>query len=1021
MASTSTEIIDRFNLLSPETFCLETTLTCNLKCPECALGGGMIGRSKGFMSFDTFKIVADKIRPFVKYFYLHIWGEPMLNKDIIPMIKYASTFTKTNISTNGIILDEYKAEELITSGVSEIIVSIDGVSQEVYEKYRVGGNVQQAWQSLYWLQQFNIKHGNKINISPQFIVFKHNQHEMLEFNKICSSIGLQPAFKSPYIRTKESNLEHSELPQFIRPRFPDIMSLRKAMIACPNALNVFTILFDGSVVICCHDYSGLTTFGNIFDQDVIEIWDDPSYRKFRWQIISSNAPDFCINNCMTYFLDETKDCQTINPARSVKNTTSIKDYYDDILKINLCCGPRKLEGFINIDISSNADIIIDLENDLLPFPDESIDTVVCISAINYFTRQRAQEIIKDVYRVLKKGGVVRFGVQDLRILAEKYLSRDESFYFQKLPDGRDRFPGATYADKLNEFFYGFYSGDKHCQYVYDYESLSLLFKTAGFSLIERKDFCSSRIPDIEKIDNRPEQMFFLETVKGDTSVAFNTQNKPKYENGTVTASPRSDGNNHWKQIAFDLWNSGNKEKSWQYFLKALSIQPDDRQVIEACATILKDLNRREDLAKLYQDYLSVKPLEHNIEAALLETMGEISKNRPDPRAIQQRQLSLKSAPMHSRSDHTDADHLLACIKWIMRAQDINPGGGVSALYYMDRNLWEVDYPETTGYIIPTLLCCHKLTGDETCLKRAIAMGDWECDIQSPEGGAGEPVGVYGQRPRVFNTAQVILGWLALFQEIHDKKYLEAAIHAADWIIAVQDGDGKWTKNTYRGPKSYKSRVSWALLEVYAVVKKDKYRLAAEQSIAWILDQALENGWFENNSLSDPEKPWTHLIGYVLVGLLESYLLDNSNIDRKKILTIMQNTASGITEFYLKRKTDSLKDHTVFLPATFDRNWSSQDHWSCVTGTAQVEFFLRRLTKTVQNDLLLRTADLLVEDLKMIHFMDPSVTEDIYGGLPGAYPIDGGYCTYAIPNWGVKFFADSLLQRLLGDKNRKYLG
>ena len=91
-------------------------------------------------------------------------------------------------------------------------------------------------------------------------------------------------------------------------------------------------------------------------------------------------------------------------ARS--GTTLLAD--KPIRRINLCCGPVHLEGYINVDISKTADVILDLEREPLPFPDQSVDGVVCISAINYFTRQRGGEIIRDVYRVLKSGGIARF-------------------------------------------------------------------------------------------------------------------------------------------------------------------------------------------------------------------------------------------------------------------------------------------------------------------------------------------------------------------------------------------------------------------------------------------------------------------------------------------------------------------------------------------------------------------------------------------------------------------------------------
>src|SRR3989344_6546220 len=185
-----------------------------------------------------------------------------------------------------------------------------------------------------------------------------------------------------------------------------------------------------------------------------------------------------------------------------------------VTKLNLGSGSSRLSGYCNIDLSSHADLRLDLEKESLPFPDGSIETVVCISTINYFTRDRAQEIVSDVFRVLKHGGVARFAVQDLLKIARKYLERDRNFFFQKLPNVRERFEGKTMGDKFNAWFYGYRtSHGKHCKYFFDYETLALLFHRAGFSVIEERGFHESRISNIKDIDNRPEQMFFLEAVK----------------------------------------------------------------------------------------------------------------------------------------------------------------------------------------------------------------------------------------------------------------------------------------------------------------------------------------------------------------------------------------------------------------------------------------------------------------------------------------------------------------------------
>jgi len=1023
-----TQYPKEFTQLTPEIFAVETILGCDLKCPECALGGDFINRKKSWMRFDQFKIIADKLRPFCKHLYLHIWGEPMLNKDIFKMIEYAAVFTTTNISTNGNALTEEKAEKLITSGVTDIIVSIDGVSQEVYEKYRVGGNVEKALKALKILQFFNLKYGNKSHIIPQFIVMKHNQHEIDEFQKLCESLQLIPSFKSPYIRNQRSRFAVSDHPQFIRPHFFDIKSLRGAMRECGSVRNVFNILLDGSIVLCCHDYGKSTFFGNIFEQDVMEIWSSDKFRELRWRVMSGNAPKFCIDKCMSYYIGNVNIDKRDKSQLSVKPGGRNTDTNRTSLKINLCSGPIRIDGYLNIDICAGSDIVLDLENELVPLPDESVDIVACNSAINYFSQNRGSEIIKDVYRVLKPGGIARFATQDLHILAEKYLKRDSDFYFEKLSDGRDRFPGKTFGDKFNEFFYGFHSGGgKHCKFVYDFESLRTLFEEAGFKLIEKKNYGDSIIPEVNQLDNRPEQMFFLEAIKDKTTVAFsNDEIAKKLIKTESSIRQRRDGSEHVstdniRDNAFRLLEAGQNERAWQFLLKALELKPDDRLAFLKCAEILANLNRFKDILKLCASYLKVKPDDIEIKRILKETQNRIKKTQPDKNELAQRQSELNRYNESFNSIQPDDLHLSACMQWLVKAQEVNSGGGISSIYHLDTKRWDADYPETTGYIIPTFLSYYRYSGIETYLKSAIDMGDWEVDIQAPDGGVGEPIGVYGLQPRVFNTGQVLLGWLALYKEAGDSKYFDAAIKAADWIVKSQDPDGKWSRNTYMGPKAYHSRVAWALLELYDISQEKRWQIAANKAINWVLSLGNQNGWFEKNSLTTPDKPWTHLIGYVLVGLLESCMLDSHNCNPTKLLSLLAGAAKNIANYCLKSAELSTNCQLKILPGTFDQNWMSNDNWTCVTGNAQIAFFLRKMFAIFNDDSLIIAADHLIKELKSIHYVDGISDLNLYGGLPGSYPIGGGYAPYGIPNWGVKFFADTLLQKVVPLSNQKYLG
>jgi predicted SAM-dependent methyltransferase len=163
-----------------------------------------------------------------------------------------------------------------------------------------------------------------------------------------------------------------------------------------------------------------------------------------------------------------------------------------MIKVNLC--GTGLKDFINIDISWKANKRVDLEKKRIPMKDNSVDILICMNGIGYFTRERAQFLIKDVYRILKPDGVCRFGTQNLALICRNYLDRDPDFQ----------------CDRINEWFNGYEANSKNCKYVYDYMTLKYLFVDVGFSKVLRWDFLDGRIAEW---DNRPEQQFFLEAVK----------------------------------------------------------------------------------------------------------------------------------------------------------------------------------------------------------------------------------------------------------------------------------------------------------------------------------------------------------------------------------------------------------------------------------------------------------------------------------------------------------------------------
>src|SRR5450432_1943467 len=72
---------------------------------------------------------------------------------------------------------------------------------------------------------------------------------------------------------------------------------------------------------------------------------------------------------------------------------------------------------------------------------------------------------------------------------------------------------------------------------------------------------------------------------------------------------------------------------------------------------------------------------------------------------------------NSAAGFTDADHLLAAVRWIECAQDASGDGGICGRYSLEHG-WSSSYPETTGYLIPTLLQLAQELGEPRYRKRA---------------------------------------------------------------------------------------------------------------------------------------------------------------------------------------------------------------------------------------------------------------------------------------------------------------
>lgn len=341
--------------------------------------------------------------------------------------------------------------------------------------------------------------------------------------------------------------------------------------------------------------------------------------------------------------------------------------------------------------------------------------------------------------------------------------------------------------------------------------------------------------------------------------------------------------------------------------------------------------------------------------------------------------------------------LEAAIEWLCLSHDVTDRHGSSMAFSLISG-WRPAYPETTGYIIGTLLEYARRTHDDRYVAHARTMGNWEISIQAEDGGIMG--GFIRPRPRpsiAFNTGMVLHGWLDLHHALGEDRFLGPAERAGRFLVETQDSDGAWRgRHSFRGiPHVYKSRVAWALIRLSEATGDDGYRRAALRNLEWVLAKQRENGWFECCEFQPGQLPNTHGIAYTLRGLLESHVL----VGEPRLLDAVLRASE-----VLIRKLEVLGT----LPATFDSSWRPQASYVCVTGLVQLGGVWLRLYQLTGDARFLNAGLKAVDGATA--FQERRTWKPLHGPLPGSFPIWGRYAPLQYPNWATKFLADSLMLR-----------
>lgn len=282
----------------PSSAMIEPIAKCNLQCPECPVGRGELGRV-GELSLESFKDIWQQLRGKIAHVLLFNQGEPLMVRHFDQITKVcAATATYSVTSTNATLLAKSDwSERLVHSGLSELILSIDGTTQETFEQYRVGGRLDIVAAGVRKLTEARKRNGGKGPIlTLQMLLSRTNESQWRDAPQFARELGCDGmVFKTMQIE----RLEVAEAKQFLptnremwryREDESGKLLLRRTWRGCRRLWWHPVIHADGSLVPCCFDKQSEFAYGNVLQDGFDAVWNGSRARDFRRMFIASKEP-----------------------------------------------------------------------------------------------------------------------------------------------------------------------------------------------------------------------------------------------------------------------------------------------------------------------------------------------------------------------------------------------------------------------------------------------------------------------------------------------------------------------------------------------------------------------------------------------------------------------------------------------------------------------------------------------------------------------------------------------------------
>ncbi len=343
-------------------------------------------------------------------------------------------------------------------------------------------------------------------------------------------------------------------------------------------------------------------------------------------------------------------------------------------------------------------------------------------------------------------------------------------------------------------------------------------------------------------------------------------------------------------------------------------------------------------------------------------------------------------------NHSDIKHSAqSAFNWIRYSIDRNKGNGSSAYFHVLKS-WGPAYPETSGYIIPTLLKYSSTFEDSYAYVLAEKLVHWLLSMQLKNGSIPGSTESKDQA-FVFDNSQIILGLCSFYDKHPDKIDPDKIKSICSWLVNQIDYSGMFYKNTYVRDYSptYLLRSVWALAFANEILSLDIDQYI-EQSLEFYLSRLTKENSFLKMAIRPEDKyALTHNIAYTLRSLYELSLI----LKRADLLDLCRSSCNVLKEDFVKNSR---------LAGSYNENWDGDSSFVCNTGNAQLSILFKKLS--ANDDGYSEVSSKLLSGLmRHQHSIGP---KSIKGSIFSSQPIWGKYQRFKVTNWTMKFYLDALL-------------